>query len=171
MSDAAPGARTPIDHGEGWRAALRHTVATIAYRAGKVLRDAPPGFASHAVGPNRRTPVAILAHMSDVLTWGMRRVRGEPAWEPVSPGTWEEELVRFYAALHDLDAALAECDVAGYTPPRVLQGPLADVLTHVGQLAFIRGLVDAPVRGENYAVADVETGRVGPDQPPPKREH
>lgn len=169
MSDDTAGRRSIAD-AEGWRAALRHTVATIAYRAGKVLRDVPPGFASHTVGPNRRTPVEILAHMSDVLTWGMHRVRGESRWEPVPVRTWDGEVTRFHHALRELDEALATSDVAGYTPPRVLQGPLADALTHVGQLALIRGMMGAPVKGENYAVADVETGRVGADQAPPRGE-
>ena len=48
-----------------------------------------------------------------------------------------------------------------------LQGPSADALTHVGQIALLRRLVGAPVKGENYFKAEVETGHVGKDQAPP----
>jgi len=43
------------------RQLLRHTVATLAYRAGKALRDAPPHFADVTVAAGTRTPAQILA--------------------------------------------------------------------------------------------------------------
>ena len=44
---------------------------------------------------------------------------------------------------------------------------IADALTHVGQLMMLRRMSGSPVYGENYIVADIVTGRVGPDQSPP----
>jgi len=52
----------------------------------------------------------------------------------------------------------------------LIQGPLADALTHVGQLAMLRGAAGAPVRPESYARADIVAGRVGMDQAPAGRE-
>ena len=58
----------------------------------------------------------------------------------------------------------------GYPPELLFQGPVADALTHVGQLAMLRRMAGAPVRGENYFRAAIVAGRVGPDQEPPRRE-
>jgi hypothetical protein len=35
---------------------------------------------------------------------------------------------------------------------------------------MLRRLADSPIRGENYAKADIAAGRCGPDQPAPRRE-
>jgi hypothetical protein len=53
---------------------------------------------------------------------------------------------------------------------RLLQGPVADALTHVGQLAMLRHMFGSPIRGENYYRADIAVGRVGPVQSAPVRE-
>jgi len=53
---------------------------------------------------------------------------------------------------------------------KLFQGPVADALTHVGQIAVLRRLAGSPVKGENYFVADIAAGRVGADQAAPKRE-
>ena len=50
---------------------LRHAVATLAYRGGKVLRDVPDNFASFRVGETTRTPSQILAHVGDLLDWAV----------------------------------------------------------------------------------------------------
>ena len=47
---------------------------------------------------------------------------------------------------------------------------VADALTHIGQIGMLRRLANAPVKGENYYAAEIETGRVGADQAAPKRE-
>jgi hypothetical protein len=41
---------------------------------------------------------------------------------------------------------------------------IADALTHIGQIAMLRRLAGAPVRGENYFRAEIILGRVGPEQ-------
>lgn len=141
---------------------LRHTVAVIAYRAGKSLRDVPAGYGEFELGPGSRRPVQILAHMSDVLTWARSIVVGRQAWDPVAPESWEKEVDRFFERLEELDAALVRSE----EPPalRLLQGPLADTLTHVGQLAMLRRVAGSPVRGENYFRAKIVEGRVGSEQ-------
>jgi hypothetical protein len=152
------------------RALLRHTVATLAYRGGKVLRDAPAHFADYPIAPGSRTPARILAHVNDLLEWALYLARGEHRWKDSAPLAWDAEVVRFYAALEQLDAYLASDAPLGSTAETIFQGPVADALTHIGQLAMLRRLVGSPVRGENYAKAAIVAGRIGVDQTPPRVE-
>jgi hypothetical protein len=149
---------------------LRHTLATLAYRAGKTLRGAPPAFATFRAGPATRTPVEIVAHMGDLLDWGLALADGQHIWRDAPPGSWEAEMARFYAALRALDERLAAADRLGFAAERIFQGPIADALWHAGQLALLRRLAGAPIRGENYFKADIVTGRVGTEQSAPRRE-
>jgi len=146
------------------RRVLRHTVATLAYRAEKVLRDAPDGFAELRLSPSTRTALEIVGHMCDLMGWGERMARGTYHWEPLPPGRWSETVDRFFTTLAAFDTALAEKPPTTFTAEVIFQGPVADALTHVGQLAMMRGTMVAPVRPESYARADITVGRVGRDQ-------
>ena len=143
---------------------LRHTLATLAYRAEKPLRDAPDGFAQTSAGPGSRTAGEILAHMSDLLDWALWIARGEKRWETTPPTTWNADCERFFSSIAALDAYLASDADLVAPAEQIFQAPIADALTHTGQLNLLRRLADAPVRGENYARAHIETGRVGRDQ-------
>ena len=149
---------------------LRHVVATIAYRGGKTLRCAPPDFATFAIGGKARTPIQILAHIGDLLEWTLRLGQGTREWQPAEPLSWPAETDRFFASLKALDGFLASGAPFAFPPEKLLQGPLADALTHVGQIAMLRRLAGSPVRGEVMIEADVVPGRVGPEQSPPVRE-
>jgi len=146
---------------------LRHNVATLAYRAAKATRGAPGSFAAFRAGPSSRTPVEVLAHMGDLLDWALSMAKGEPRWHTSDPLPWEEERARFFAALERFDAALASPEPLHYELTRLFQGPIADALTHTGQLTMLRRLHGAPVKGESYNRADIAVGRVGPEQTPP----
>lgn len=152
------------------RELLRHTVATLAYRGGKALRDVPEGFADFRAPAAVRSPGQILAHMGDLLDWALAMATGKPAWHDSPPLPWPEGVSRFFAALEKFDAYLASGEPLAYQPAKLFQGPVADALTHVGQIAILRRLAGAPVRAENYFQADIAVGRVGPQQTPPKRE-
>lgn len=152
------------------REMLRHTVATLAYRGAKTLRGAPAGFADYRPSPTSRTPGEILAHMCDLLDWALTQARGAQAWADTAPTTWETDTARFHAALHTLDDYLASDAPLAATPGQIFQGAIADALTHVGQVAYLRRMFGAPVRGENYFRADIATGRVGANQAVPRRE-
>jgi hypothetical protein len=149
---------------------LRHTAATLAYRGSKTLRDAPAGFGTFRVGDTSRTPVAILAHIGDLLDWALWLAKGEHRWRDAPPQSWDAEVARFFDSLRELDAYLASDATLGSRPEELFQGPIADALTHVGQIAMLRRLAGAPVKGENYFKADIARGRVGPDQSAPRRE-
>ncbi len=153
---------------EASRNLLRHTVATLAYRGGKALRDAPESFASFAGGT--RTPVAILAHIGDLLAWTLSLAAGMPEWHDSTPQSWSAECERFFSALRRLDDFLASDAPLTAPAERIFQGPVADALTHVGQIAMLRRMAGIPMRGENYFIADIAIGRVGREQSAPKRE-
>src|SRR5258708_3978347 len=143
---------------------LRHTVATLAYRGGKVLRGAPDGFAEFRAGATARTPGQILAHLGDLLDWLLSQVKGKEEWHNSDPLPWDKGAERFFAALQAFDAYLASRLPLAVPAEKLFQGGIADSLAHVGQLAYLRRLAGAPIRGENYSRADIVAGRVGPEQ-------
>ena len=149
---------------------LRHTLATLAYRGGKALREAPEGFADFSAGPGSRSAGQVLAHVGDLLDWALSIARGQQAWRDSAPLPWTRESKRFHAALQAFDDYLASGAPLGAPVEQLFQGPIADALTHVGQIALLRRLAAAPVRGENYFKADIAAGRLGPDQGAPRRE-
>lgn len=152
------------------RTVLRHIVATLTYRAAKVLRDAPADFGAQSFGASTRTPVLIVAHLADLMSWAVRLTRGEYSWKAEGTDNWNTEVARFFEGLAALDAALAsENSLRGPVEEpieKLIQGPLADALTHVGQLAMLRGMAGAPIRPESYARADIVVGRIGLEQTP-----
>jgi hypothetical protein len=152
------------------RQLLRHTVATVAYRGGKALRGAPPSFATFSASETTRTPISILAHLGDLFDWALSMAEGKPTWRNAQPGDWTAESDRFFAALTKFDQYLASDKPLHVPAEKLFQGPIADALTHVGQLNMLRRVGGTPVRGENYYVADIATGRCGADQPAAKRE-
>ena len=149
---------------------LRHTLATLAYRGGKTLRGAPADFAGFGAAPGVRTPGEIVAHISDLLDWALSIAEDRQAWHDSPPLSWDDGAARFYTALAALDRRLAETPPAEETARKLFQGPVADALTHVGQIAILRRLAGYPVKGENYAVAEIVEGRVGAEQAAARRE-
>jgi hypothetical protein len=152
------------------REMLRHTVATLAYRGAKAVRDAPDSFASFKASPTTRTPAENLEHNRDLLDWALSIAKGNETWHNAEPLSWNEEVARFHAALTSYDEYLASDGELGATCERMFQGPVADALTHVGQLTMLRRIAGEPIKGENYSRAKIEAGRVGVDQDQPKRE-
>ena len=149
---------------------LRHALATVAYRGAKAMRGAPPEFAEFAAPNSVRTPVSIVAHIGDLFDWALTLARGKQAWNDSKPLPWEQEIARFHAALSAFDAYLASGEPVACPAEQLFQGPVADSLTHVGQLTLLRRISGAPIRAENYANAEIVGGRVGPEQTPPSRE-
>jgi len=149
---------------------LRHAVATIAYRGAKTVRGAPPTFASFKIGDTTRTPSRILAHIGDLFDWALSIAKGKPEWHDSTPLEWEHEVIRFFETIGRFDAFLASDAPLGCPAEQLFQGPLADALTHIGQLALLRRLSGAAIKAENYFKAEIAAGRVGADQPVPRRE-
>jgi hypothetical protein len=152
------------------RTFLRHTLATLAYRGGKAIRNCGPDFAAYGGVDNPRTPGKILAHIGDLMEWALSMAEGKQAWHDSKPLTWEQECARFFAALKKFDDYLASDQPLQAPAEKLFQGPIADALTHVGQIAMLRRICGVPITGENYFVADVAVGRVGADQAAPRKE-
>ena len=149
---------------------LRHTVATLAYRGAKAVRDAPESFASFKASETTRTPAEILAHVGDLLDWALSIAKDEETWHNSKPLKWNQEVQRFHSSLKAFDKYLASKSELSASCERLFQGPIADALTHVGQIAMLRRIAGNPIRGENYSTAKIESGRVGANQKTPKRE-
>ena len=153
------------------RELLRHFLATVAYRTQKALRDAPEHFADFSAGHQARTPVEILRHMTSLM--GLTRTLFLGGSYPVHPeplATFQDEIVRFHGTLEALgDLLMTAMPLRDVSTTQLLQGPFADVMTHVGQLALLRRLADAPVAPENFIFADIQPDRLGPEQAMPAR--
>jgi len=152
------------------RELFRHALAALAYRAGKVLRDAPESFAGFAAGEGGRTAGQILAHLGDLMEWGLAMADGRREWKDSLPLAWEKECERFFAALKKFDDYLASDKPLEVSAEKLFQGPIADALTHVGQIAMLRRMAGVAIKGENYFVAEITVGRVGADQVAPRKE-
>lgn len=152
------------------RQLLRHTLATVAYRGGKALRGSPDHFASFHIGDKTRTPAQILAHMGDLFDWALSIAQGNQTWHDSTALPWEAEIARFFAALKKFDDYLASTEALHAPADGLLQGPVADALTHIGQIAMLRRLASSPIKGENYFKADIAVGHIGLEQSAPRRE-
>jgi hypothetical protein len=151
-------------------ALLRHTIATVAYRGSKALRGAPESFAKHSSGENGRTPAQILTHLGDLYDWALSIVSGNQVWQDAQPLPWDKEVQRFFAALKKFDDYLASDNEMYESAAALFQGPIADSLTHVGQIAMLRRVASCSIKGENYHKAEIVAGRVGAEQAAPRRE-
>jgi hypothetical protein len=150
---------------------VRHTLATLAYRAAKAVRGAPADFATFRVGSTTRTPGQILAHMGDLMEWALTMAQDRTQWRDLPAQAWSDDVERLFAGITALDSHLATN--VGFDTQilfRLIQGPISDALTHTGQLTMLRRLADAPVKGESYQRALISIGQTGLDQPPPQRE-
>jgi len=152
------------------RELLRHTLATLAYRGGKAARGAPDGFTGFQIAPGCRTPGQILAHIGDLLDWALSMAKGKQEWHDSAALPWDKATERFFSALETFDDYLRSDQLLGVSSEKLFQGPIADALTHVGQIAILRRLAGSPVKGENYFRAGIAAGRVGPDQAAPVQE-
>jgi hypothetical protein len=143
---------------------LRHAVATVAYRGGKALRGAPESFAGYSTGEGGRTPAQILAHMGDLFDWALSMAAGKQAWNDSKALGWDAEVGRFFTSLKRFDDFLASPEAMRVPAEGLLQGPIADALTHVGQIAMLRRMAGCAMKGENYFKAEIVAGRVGYEQ-------
>ncbi|MGD0038223.1 MAG: hypothetical protein ABSC53_13140 [Bacteroidota bacterium] len=152
------------------REMFRHIAASLAYRATKTIREVPDTFATFRVDTKSRAPVEILAHMSDLFDWALSMLKGKEIWHDSNPQDWNREVARFCDSLQKFDTYLASNSPIACPLDKLFQGPIADAFTHVGQLAMLRRLSGAPIRGENYFKADIIIGKVGLEQSKPRKE-
>jgi hypothetical protein len=149
------------------RRLLQHFLAALAYRTQKALRGAPEGFGDFRAAPTSRTPYELLWHMTGLMGYARTMFHGGE-FEPPRLASLAEEVSRFHATLEALHRDFADGALtARISDEQFLQGPLADAMTHAGQLAFLRRLHGSPVPSENFIFATIESGNVGPRQAQP----
>jgi len=152
------------------RELLRHFLAAIAYRTQKALRDAPDHYPTFSAGHRVRTPLEILRHMTSLMGYVRTFFVGGHYPRTLEPlPTFKEEIARFHEMIEAVGALLASDAKPSLSTEQLLQGPFADTMTHVGQLAMLRRLADAPVRPENFIFADIRAERLHANQPPPAK--
>lgn len=144
--------------GDVKREVLRHIVATVAYRARVAISDVPQNFAMFRVAEMARTPGELLAHIGDLLEGSLYLIKGELRYLESSALSWDEEVSRFFAAVKALDSYLASDSPLACPVEKLIQGPVGDALTHVGQIVMLRRLAGKPVRVESYFTADIVAG-------------
>jgi len=149
---------------------IRHALATLSYRLGKVLRGTPAEFRNFRATEGVRTPGEILAHIGDLMDWALAQAEGRKEWRDSPPLAWEQEIARFFRAIEALDQRIAAQGLGPVSAEKLFQGAIADALTHTGQIALLRRMAGIAVRPENYAAADIAAGRVGAEQAAPRAE-
>lgn len=150
------------------RQLLQHFLAAIAYRTQKALRGAPESFGDFRASRNVRTPSELLRHMTGVIGYARTFLRGG-TYAPPDLDTFDAEIDRFHSVLAQLRDDLADPALtAAITDQQFLQGPLADAMTHAGQLAMLRRFAGSPVPSENFVFADVGPDNVGREQAAPR---
>ena len=142
---------------------LRHYLAVLAYRTQKAVRDAPPNYFDFHAGNGVRSPKDILHHMTQLMTYSVTRLTG--GCEPINVA---DPVECFHQALGQLSIVLHETEADRDTSRRLLQGPLADAMTHVGQLAMLRRLAESPIPRESFFEANITAENTSSTQPLPK---
>lgn len=141
------------------RELLRHLLATLVYRANAAISDAPESFAAFKIGEAIRTPGEILAHVGDLLEGSLYLLRGEFVRLNSAPIPWDEEVKRFSTAAKNFDSYLASDAPLKQPIEKITQGPIADALTHVGQIILLRRAAGAPVSSAAYFEAEIIAGK------------
>jgi hypothetical protein len=134
---------------------FRHTLATLAYRGGKAFAGVPENFSEFRAAPGSRSAGEILAHIGDLLDWALIMAKDKHVWHETAPQSWSRDVARFSTALAAFDAFLASDAPLQAPLDKLFQGPVADALTHVGQVAMLRRLAESPLKPENYFRADI----------------
>ena len=142
------------------RELFRHVVATVAYRGGIAVSDAPENFSVFRVHETARTPGELLSHIGDLLEGSLYLVKGELVYLASEPLSWEKEIARFFSAVKEFDSYLASGAPLACPMEKLIQGPIGDALTHVGQIVMLRRMAGKPVRVEAYFTAEIVAGEV-----------
>jgi hypothetical protein len=142
------------------RELLRHLCATLAFRGGIAVADAPETFAQFRAGEHARSAGEILAHIGDLLQGSLSLMKGEFVYLQSPPQSWREDVKRFFTAVEEFDSYLASDAPLAQPVEKIMQGPIADALTHVGQIVMLRRLAGIPVRAESYFTAEIKTGEM-----------
>ena len=142
------------------RELLRHMVATVGYRGGLAITDAPQEFSAFRAHETTRTAGEILAHIGDLLEGSHYLLKGEMVFLTSEALPWDEGVARFFSAVKQLDDYLASEGPLACPVERLMQGPVGDALTHVGQIVMMRRMFGKPVRVGKYFTTEIVAGEI-----------
>ena len=145
------------------RDVLRHLVATVAYRGGLAVTSAPPDFGTFRAHETTRTPGEILAHIGDLLEGSLHLVKGNLVHLSSQPLPWDEEITRFFTAVKEFDSYLDSEAPLSCAVEKLVQGPVGDALTHVGQIVMLRRMAGSPIQSSGYFTAEIIPGEITQD--------
>lgn len=139
---------------------LRHLLASLAYRANLALEGCPDSFADFRAVEGAMTPREIVNHCSVILGFANAQLsKGE--FQKSEIEDWNAEVERFHMTLANLDQTLqSRLQADRETILKMLQGPLLDAFTHIGQLNMLRRLAGCPVPRTNFIKGDVVIGKL-----------
>jgi len=138
---------------------LRHALATICYRFKGVLDRAGPGFADFTPGNGIATPHELVRQMQDLAQWTSALLRGAIVFENAIRLEFSEQVGALTLAIQDLDLLLETIQIEQPLARRLLQGPMADLLTQIGQLSLLRRQHGDILKVEDYSLAEITAGK------------
>ncbi len=142
------------------RELLRHLVATLAFRGGIAIADTPDNFSEFRAAENARSAGEILAHIGDLIQGSLYLMEGELVYLQSPAQSWTDDVKRFFTVIEEFDSYLASDAPLAQPIEKILQGPIADALTHVGQIVMLRRLAGKPIRAESYFTVEIKAGDV-----------
>ncbi len=135
---------------------LVHVVKTIQYRFMKVLAGSKEDFGSFKISEHTRCPAEIIHHMFDLtVKTRMMIIEGHFNVPPVTLLIFSDEKERFIDELNELELVIGSNKIDIVLGLKLLQGPLSDILTHIGQVAMLNGLHGNKIPKENYYAAQI----------------
>ncbi len=144
------------------RQLLKHLLAALVYRFTKSIKDVENEFWNFKVKDGVRTPHQLVVHIINVLGYvktffigGKFRAKMQDV---------ENDVNRFYEIIQELDKLISKDELREIHPKKLLQGPLSDSMTHIGQIAMIRRIFGSPIAPENFVFADIESNNLGKNQ-------
>ena len=144
---------------------LRHTLSTIAYRFQKSVSSANEDFGNFRAAEDSRTAVEIINHIFDIINKTKVFIKDDRFDKslPIQLD-FKSEIDRFHNTLQELDFLLSETELEIDYSKKLIQGPLSDVLSHIGQIALMSGLDGNKIKGENFSSAKIITGNTSSNQ-------
>ena len=144
---------------------LRHTLSTIAYRFQKSVSSANEDFGNFRAAEDSRTAVEIINHIFDIINKTKVFIKDDRFDKSLpSQLDFKSEIDRFHDTLQELDFLLSETELEIDYSKKLMQGPLSDVLSHIGQIALMSGLDGNKIKGENFSSAKIITGNTSSNQ-------
>jgi hypothetical protein len=135
---------------------LNHALKAIKYRFEKATDGSLENFGEFRVSYNTRSPSEIVNHMFDLVNKTISIITGgDMNTESQELMKFDKECHRFLCGLEELMTALQQSKIEMFVCKRLLQGPILDITTHIGQLALLNGLNGNKIGKENYYDLDL----------------